>query len=317
MSYNDVSFLNRIDEKLKIIQSQRPLSPAHVAKLREQFGIEMTYNSNAIEGNRLTLKETYFVIQEGITVKGKTLKEHLEAKNHYEAISYLYDLIEQPNKYGMSEVLIRSIQQLVVQDTDKDSAGVYRTGNVRITGSRHVPPDAVTVPERMRELVTWYESNKSQMHIVELAAIFHHKFVHIHPFFDGNGRTARLLMNIILMSAGYPLVIILKNDRRRYYSALDQADKGKLSPFIRFIAQAVERSLNMYVKVIVPFSKNTQETAFSLSKIAQSTPYSEKYLNLLARMGKIEAYKEGRDWVVSKEAIQRYIAGRKRNRRLK
>jgi len=317
MSYNDVSFLNRIDEKLKIIQSQRPRSPGHVAKLREQFGIEMTYNSNAIEGNRLTLKETYFVIQEGITVKGKTLKEHLEAKNHYEAISYLYDLIEQPHKFEMTEFLIRSIQQLVVQDTDKDSAGEYRKGNVRITGSRHVLPDAVVVPERMRELVTWYESNKSQMHRVELAAIFHHTFVHIHPFFDGNGRTARLLMNIILMSAGYPLVIILKNDRRRYCNTLDQADKGEISPFIRFIAQAVERSLNMYVKVIVPFSKNTQETAFSLSKIAQSTPYSEKYLNLLARMGKIEAYKEGRDWVVSKEALQRYITGRKRNRKLK
>jgi Fic family protein len=155
--------LRRIDEKLEAIESHRPLPPSVVAKLREQFSVEMTYNSNAIEGNRLTLRETLLVINEGITVKGKSLKDHLEAKNHHEAIQFLYELLEKDKRHTVSEHLIRSLQQLIVSESDPEVAGKYRTGNVMIMGSRHTPPDAYEVPECMQDLVAWMKKKEKKM----------------------------------------------------------------------------------------------------------------------------------------------------------
>jgi len=315
MPYLEPHIKQRIESKLKQLQSLRPLPPASVLKLKEQFGIEMTYNSNAIEGNRLTLKETFLVISEGLTIKGKPLKDHLEAKDHFEALNYLYELIEKDSRHTISEVLIRNLQQLVVKETDPGWAGKYRNSNVIITGSDHTPPDASVVPSLMGDLVKWTNENKNKLNPLELSAIIHHKFVFIHPFFDGNGRTARLLMNVILMQQGYPLVMILKNDRKRYYNTLDKADKKDYVPFVRFIAQAVERSLNIYLRTLLPTSIN-KEKYYPLSEISKKTPYSEKYLNLLARIGKIEAHKEKRNWVTSYEAIDRYIQNRVRNRKV-
>ncbi len=315
MPYLEPFLKTRIDGKLKQLQSLRPLPPSSVLKLREQFGIEMTYNSNAIEGNKLTLKETFLVINEGLTIKGKSFKDHLEAKDHYEALNYLYGFIEKDSRHTVSEVFLRSLQQLVVKETDPDWAGKYRDGNVIITGSNHNPPDASIVPTLMKDLVIWVRNNKNKFHPIELAAIFHHKIAFIHPFFDGNGRTARLAMNLILMQKGYPLVMILKNDRKRYYDSLEKADKGDYFAFVRFIAQTVERSLNIYLKTLLPESK-TKEKYCLLSEISKKSPYSEKYLNLLARQGKIEAHKEKRNWVTSFEAIERYIKGRMRRRKL-
>lgn len=154
------------------------------------------------------------------------------------------------------------------------------------------------------------------MDTVELSTLLHHKLVHIHPFFDGNGRTARLIMNLLLMQAGYPLVIILKNDRKKYYNALDKADHNNYEPLIKFIAQAVERSLNIYLKTLTPATQK-QERFQVLTEISKITPFSAKYLNLLARQGKIEAYKESRNWLTSKEAIERYLQNRKRQRKVK
>ena len=313
MPYLDKSLQKRLEEKLKPINKARPLSPAIVAKLREQFAMEMTYNSNAIEGNRLSLKETYFVISQGLTIKGKSLKDHLEAKDHYEALNYLYDLVEHGKKHTFSAKLVRSLQQLVVRETEPASAGAHRTGNVRITGSNHKPPEAGEVPRLMSDLVSWVGAHERKLHPVELAAIAHHKLVHIHPFDDGNGRTARLVMNLLLMRSGYPLVIILKHDRKKYYDALERADKGDYAPFVRFVAQAVERSLAMYLKAIVPISKNNKAYQ-TLSIVSPKTPYSEKYLNFLARMGKIDAHKEGRVWVTTVDAIEEYREARIRKR---
>ncbi len=315
MPYLDTQLQARIDSKLRQLQCLRPLPPAAVSKLKEQFGIEMTYNSNAIEGNKLTLKETFLVINEGLTIKGRPLKDHLEAKDHYEALNYLYELIEKDSCNTISESFIRSIQQLVIKDTDPEWSGKYRDGNVIITGSNHTPPEAFEIPHLMNELINWVSKNKNSMHLIELAAVFHHKLVFIHPFFDGNGRTARLTMNLILMQAGYPLVMILKNDRKRYYDTLEKADKGDLLPFVRFIAQAVERSLNIYLKTLSPASQKGEDY-FLLSQISEKTHYSEKYLNLLAHAGKIEAHKEKRNWVTSFEAIERYMENRMRKRKL-
>ncbi len=167
----------------------------------------------------------------------------------------------------------------------------------------------------MKNVISWFVKTQKKLHPIELAALLHHKLVHIHPFFDGNGRTARLVMNIILMRAGYPLTVILKNDRKKYYRSLQSADGGSYKALTRFIAQAVERSLDIYLKTLRPSSPKNEKYQI-LSVISQNTPYSAKYLNLLARLGKLEAHKQGRNWLTSKEAVQRYIDGRERIRKI-
>ncbi len=302
-----------LKRKLAELNALRPLPLVAVKKLREHFQIEMTYNSNAIEGNSLTLKETFLVINEGMTVKGKPLKDHLEAKDHVAALQYLYDVVDKDKQHTASEQFIRTLHQLVVQETDKEWAGRYRNGNVFIGGASHSPPEAFEISALMNEAIQWLKGHHKKMHAVELAALFHHKLVYIHPFFDGNGRTARLAMNLLLMRAGYPLVIILKNDRKKYYRVLSEADKNNYEPLVRFMAQTTLRSLDIYLKTLTPTSKK-KEIFLSLSAIGKKTRYSAKYLNLLARQGQLEAHKVGRDWVTTKEAVERYISGRQRKR---
>ena len=314
MNYLSSIVKNRLEKKLSKLNKLRPLPESAVQKLREKFQIEMTYNSNAIEGNSLTLKETFLVINEGLTVKGKPLKDHLEAKDHYAALEYLYDLIDKDKKHTLSEMLIRNLHQIIIQETDKEWAGKYRNANVIIGGAKHTPPDALEVPQKMNNLIKWINSQKNKIHIVELSALLHHKLVHIHPFFDGNGRTSRLAMNLLLMQAGYPLVVILKNDRKKYYDVLSKADNEKYEPLVKFIAQGIERSLDIYLKNLTPANQK-QEKFLSLGEISKDTPFSAKYLNLLARQGKLETYKEGRNWLTSKEAVERYLKNRTRKRK--
>ena len=310
----DQKIQKRIDDKLALLNSFRPLPVSAVKKLKEQFAIEMTYNSNAIEGNSLTLKETYLVINEGLTIKGKPLKDHLEAKSHQEALEYLYDFVEKDKKNTFSENLIRSLNQIVQQNIDRQWAGRYRNSGVIIGGADHKPPEALEISKLMRNLIKWVGENKKKIHPVELASILHHDLVFIHPFFDGNGRTSRLAMNIILMQVGFPLVIVLKNDRKKYYQTLSLADKGNYVPFVNFIARAVERTLDIYLKILMP-SKRGKEKYISLADLAKDSKFTEKYLNLLARSGKLEAHKEGRNWLTSKDALKRYMDSRERVRK--
>jgi Fic family protein len=314
VSYIPPEILTRLDEKLARLNSFRPLPPPLVRKLKEQFELEMTYNSNAIEGNSLTLKETFLVVNEGLTIKGKPLRDHLEAKGHTEALEFLDDLTTRDDQDYLSEKVIREFNGIVMRDIDREWAGRYRNSNVIIGGAAHTPPEAFEVPQLMQELISWTNSEGRNLHPVELAAVFHHRLVHIHPFFDGNGRTTRLAMNVTLLRAGYPLVVILKNDRRRYYRLLAEADHGNLVPFARFIAQAVQRTLDIYLKVVTP-GKRTKEKFIPLAELAINSSFSAKYLNLLARTGKLEAHKEGRNWLSSEEALKRYLDGRERKRR--
>ena len=306
-AYLSQDLINRIDEKWHRLKNHRPLSPTIISKLRERFMLEMTYNSNAIEGNNLTYKETYLVINEGITIKGKSLKNHLEAKSHQEALEFIYDLIDFNSHFTLSQNLIRQIQSLVIAPIDKTIAGKYRFSSVAIAGSNIKLPLATEIPYLMSKTISWFRKNQDKLHPIEIASILHHKLVAIHPFDDGNGRTARLVMNILLLQAGYPLVTILKNDRKKYYQTLSKADKNNLLPFIEFMAQAVERSLNIYLETILD-SKSKNNKYLSLSKISKKTRYSSKYLNLLARHRKIDAHKEGRNWVTTIEAIENYIS---------
>lgn len=296
--------LKRIEEKLKVLKKARPFPPYLVKKLREQFSLEMNYNSNAIEGNTLTLRETMLVLQQGITIKGKSLKDHLEVKNQARAIEYLYDVIDNKKDIPLNEILIRNLHSLVVQNIDGVEAGSYRNYDVRISGSKHTPPPAFDVPHQMRDLIVWYQNNKKKIDVITLATEFKHRFVHIHPFGDGNGRVSRLIMNIILMKEGYPIVVILKNDRTKYYKALQNSDKGKIESLVFFVAQATERSLDLYIKAI---ESSTKENALMLlSKIAPKTKYGAEYLGLLVRSGKVSGVKEGRNWKTSLDAIERY-----------
>ncbi|MBU0706563.1 Fic family protein [Patescibacteria group bacterium] len=299
-----------LEEKLKKLNKFRPISSTMLLKLKERFEIEMIYNSNAIEGNTLTLKETYWVIQQGLTVKGKPLKDHLEARNHQEALDYLYELVEHGIAHTISEHLIRELHALVIQDIDKEIAGRYRDTDVFITGTEHVPPSALEVPNQMRLLIDWARANHRKLDVVEFAAIFHHKFVHIHPFKDGNGRVGRLLMNIFLIQYGFPLTIIQKNDRQKYYRVLASADRDNYKPLVQFISQAILRSLNIYLDVLTPSKQ--KEGFISLAAATKYCSYSQAYLGKLAKEGKLEAIKIKRNWITTKEAVLKYVKKHKR-----
>ena len=245
--------------------------------------------------------------------KPRALKDHLEVKGHTEALEYLFNLADMKIPAPISEKVIRELNGIVMHDIDHEWAGRYRNSNVIIGGTSHTPPEALEVPRLMHELVKWTKKRGLKLHPIERAAIFHHRLVFIHPFLDGNGRTTRLAMNIILLRAGFPLVVILKNDRRRYYRLLAEADKGDPTPFVKFIAQSVQRSLDIYLNVLTP-SRKAKEKFITLKELADGSRFSAKYLNLLARNGKLEAHKEGRLWYSSQEALKRYLDRRKRKR---
>lgn len=299
-----------LEERLKQLNKLRPISSTLLLKLKERFEVEMTYNSNAIEGNTLTLKETYWVIQQGITVKGKSLKDHLEARNHKDALDYLYEMIGHNSRQTISEHMVKSLHALVIQDINKNIAGQYRNVDVFITGTEHKPPSAMDVSLKMRELIEWARKNHKKMNVVEFAAMFHHKFVHIHPFQDGNGRAGRLLMNIFLMQHGFPLTIIQNTDRQKYYRVLATADNGNYKPLVLFVAQAVLRSLNIYLDVLTP--SKVKENFISLSQATKYCSYSQEYLSKLAKEGKLEAIKIKRNWMTTKEAVIRYVKEQKK-----
>lgn len=234
-----------IDQKMALLDSKRPLPEDVVRNLRERLLVEWTYHSNAIEGNTLTLSETKVVL-EGITVGGRSLREHFEVINHAEAIGFIEDLVSKDAR--ITEFEIKQIHQLVLKNIRERDAGSYRTINVFIQGSPHTPPMNSLVPGLMRNLLEWLEVEGQTLHPIERAANFHHRFAHIHPFVDGNGRTARLLMNLILMKEHYPPAIIRQEDRLRYYTALREADETRhTEPLILLISEAVERMLNAYL----------------------------------------------------------------------
>lgn len=304
------STFERLYEKQAVLNQSRPLPNIALQKIKETLSIEWTYNSNSIEGNTLSLRETQMVIQEGITVKGKSLREHFEAKNHDKAVDYLYEIVSQD--YVLRSIDILSLHGLVLRTIEDDFAGRIRNAGVRITGANFVPPNANKVSDLLDELIVFINENPLGLNDIELATIFHHKLVWIHPFFDGNGRTVRLAMNLLLMRKGFPPAIILKNDRKKYYDALNQANKGNYQKLTLLMAQSLERTLNIYVTSLPDNDYNFQE----ISNIVEEPnfPYGQEYVSLLARQGKIDAYKEGRNWLTTKDAIENYMTNRKRKR---
>lgn len=241
------NYFNEVDKLKKELDSKRPIPKETLRSLEESINLEWIYNSNGIEGNTLTLRETQVVL-EGITVGGKSIKEHLEAINHEKAILYLNDLVKEKNP--ITEWNIKSIHQLVLKDIDDENAGRYRRENVTIKGATHIPPDYLKVPELMEKLVLSYE-NWKEFHSIMQAALLHGELVKIHPFVDGNGRTSRLLMNLDLMNHGYNPVVIKKEDRLEYYEALSKAHTTRnYTDFIKLITKLEIEMLKQYLELL-------------------------------------------------------------------
>jgi Fic family protein len=305
--------LQRLDQKKAQLDAKRPIPSVTLKNIKESLHLEWTYNSNSIEGNTLTLQETRLVLEEGFTVKGKSLREHFEVVNHQEAIEHVEHLVKP--SYQLTESDILSVHGLVLSKIEKDYAGRFRNSGVRITGANFNSPNALKVYDLVQELMSWVNNESTHLHPVIMASIFHHRFVWIHPFFDGNGRTVRLLFNLLLMKEGYPPAIILKNDRKKYYAALNRANNGDYQKLFLLIMQAMERSLDIYLSNLDDYANDYQPITNILNE--PSMPYGQEYVSLLARQGKIDAYKEGHVWYTTEKAVKEYISTRKRNRELK
>ncbi len=292
--------IQRIDEGKRVIDKYRPLPRVILSRLRKQLIIEWTYNSNAIEGNTLTLKETLLILEDGLTIGKKSLKEHLEAINHRDAICFVEELASKSQK--ITERNVREIHSLILKEIDSKYSGRYRDIQVRISGSAHTPPEPLLVQESM-ERFSMERLLDTADHPVIQAAMAHFELVSIHPFVDGNGRTARLLMNLILIKNGYFPAIILKNDRKKYYDALEKGHRGKTDDFVFLVARAMERTIYLYFEAIPGIKSHF----LSMAEASKISPYSRDYLNIMARRGAIPAFKLKRNWLVSKDALERYI----------
>jgi Fic family protein len=304
----------RLEQKKAQLDALRPLPAAAVRRLNQQVTLEWIYNSNAIEGSTLTLRQTQLILETGLTIGGKSLREHFEVVNHKEAIEYVEGLVagDEP----VTPFHVRQIHKLVLTRIDDESAGQYRNLPVRIAGTAYQPPDAWEVPRLMSEWGDWLNGPVLALHPVERASLAHHRLVAVHPFMDGNGRTARLVMNLLLMRDGYPPAIMLRVNRRQYYRVLAGADAGDEAPLVNFVGRAVERSLTLYLEACTPRAgpPGPEDEWITLGEAARpvlaggpgDTPYSQEYLSLLARKGRLEAIKRGRVWYTTRRAVAAY-----------
>jgi len=298
----DQRLAERLLEKKRELDQYRPLPPGIVRKLHEDLRVTITYNSNAIEGNSLSLNETKLVIENGLTVGSHPLKDYLEATNHARAFDLMTRLAQ--NKEPFSLEIIKELHKLVMQGID-ESAGQFRTGQVYITGAAHTPPPGREVLEYIQGWVSSIERGDYQgLDPVSRAAIAHHDFEYIHPFFDGNGRTGRLILNLLLLRAGYTPALIQTDWRIRYITALQAASSRRnYRPIINLVGRAVELSLDLYLEACTQVPEEIYERA---SHLAQQYGYRANYLGWLIRYGRVSGIKRGRYWYTTHAAIERY-----------
>lgn len=290
----------RLEEKKGKLDLHRPLAPAIVSRLHEDLRIRLTYHSNAIEGNTLTLRETQVIVEEGITIGGHSLREHLEATNHARAFDELMRMVEHTTPMTLDTIL--QLHALVLHDIH-ETAGQFRQTQVYIRGSEHLPPPAEQVPDLVAQWIRWQESEGLAYHPIIRAAIAHHGFVAVHPFIDGNGRTSRLLLNLQLLRDGYAPAFLLQEWKGRYLQALQAADYGQLSPIVNLIGKAVEAGLDFYLDAC---TAAPDESYRPLAELALIYGYDGNYLGLLARQGKLEARKWNKRWHATPAALARY-----------
>lgn len=239
------STASEIERKKALLDSRRPLTEGEVQRLYEDFTVEYTYNSNAIEGNTLTLRETDMVLR-GLTIDKKPLKDHLEAVGHKDAFYFVVDLVKQNAE--LTEYVIKQIHSLVLADKPMDR-GTYRKVPVRILGAQHDPVQPYLIEPKMNELLLEYKADKRS--IAEKLALFHIRFEGIHPFIDGNGRTGRLIVNLELMKAGYPPIDVKFTDRKRYYDAFDSFySKNDLTAMTALFEEYINSRLDEYLSIL-------------------------------------------------------------------
>jgi len=256
--------LEQIEDLKKSLDSFRPLHGEHIEKLNQYFDEVYTFDSTGIEGNTLTLQETALVLNKGVTIGGKSLREYFEVINHKEAIDYIKALVKQ--KEPISKRVLLDIHHLILKNIDLDNAGRYRNVDVMISGSSHKPPTFLQVESLMEEYFNFYVENKEMLSPIILSADMHEKLVTIHPFSDGNGRTSRLVMNLILLQNGFPITNISSQNELRdeYYKSLEVAQiEDNKELFYKFIARNVKESLIKYLEIIsVNAEENTKGEYF-------------------------------------------------------
>ena len=271
--------LRQATERMRQLRSA-VMHPAAVQSLRHWFRVHHTYHSNAIEGNRLTLPETRAVLEDGITIAGKSMKDHLEAVNLAQALDFIQELARKETVLGERDV--REMHGIVLRGIEPENAGAYRRINVRISGTEHVPPEAIRVPESMRTFGEWLAGAKSE-HPIVVSAIAHAWFETIHPFVDGNGRTGRLLANLLLMREHYPAIILRVQERGRYYAALDASHSGDLTAMVELTLDCVEQSFVEYERAAREVSEvrepaiNYLANELSRSRSATSAQFHQWY----------------------------------------
>lgn len=292
----------RIAEKRAALDRQRPLPQAILAKLAEDLRVRLTYHSNAIEGNTLDLGETQLVIAHGITIGGHSLKEHLEAVNHAAAYDFVLGLARREAE--LDEAALLHLHALITHDL-LESAGAYRGGAVSISGSEHRPPHHTQVRGLMADWFAWLSGDGRGYPPVIRAALAHEALLAIHPFLDGNGRTARLILNLQLMRAGYPVALLLQGWRLSYIRALEQAHQGRYSPLVNVVGRAVEAGLDLYLEACDALP---EELRRPLREVAEECEIDAGYLGWLLRAGRVAGAKRGGRWLVSAAAVRRYQA---------
>jgi len=241
----DENLAKTLDEKLEKLEKMRPMPTETVKRLRDKFEVDMTYHSNAIEGNRLTLRETWLVLRRGITIRGKSMNEHLEATNHAEAIGLLEKMAD--GKSEINEMDVLNLHAVILDKISPHDACFYRHEQVFIEGSNVKLPKWREVPKLMQSVYSELNNKGKGIDAIYSAVKVHYNTTRVHPFVDGNGRLARLLMNLRLMRAGFPPTILRREERRSYYSALEKADKGDFRAISMLIAKDVEMALDLYL----------------------------------------------------------------------
>ena len=264
---SQLDFIKELEEKKQVVDKNRPLSKDIESRIFQKLKLDWNFNSNAIEGNTFTYGETVALLMEGITAKGKPLKDALDIKGHNDAIQFMLDMVK--GERDLNENDIRSLHKIILgtqyenpsKNLDgkivgkKIKVGAYKTMPNHVltsTGETHYYASPEETPAKMTALVSWYNENADleDVNPVVLASLFHHKFVEIHPFDDGNGRMTRILTNFILMKFGYPISVIKNENKKSYYATLSQADVGEVLPFVELMSETINHSLDIYIKGI-------------------------------------------------------------------
>ena len=309
--------LQQLQVKKQRLDSYKPLQKELTKNLEEWFRIELTYTSNAIEGNTLTRQETAMVVDEGLTVQGKSLAEHQEAINHAQAFDFIQTLASK-KRQEITAKNILDIHSIILNKIDDTNKGRYRNVAVRLKGSETVLPNALKVPELMEELITWLQSETDD-HLIKIATNAHFKLVSIHPFVDGNGRTARLLMNLLLVQEGYPPAIIRKEDRSAYINSLEKGQtKDDLSDYYDLMLEAIDRSLDIYLEAVEPERVSMLEPAseqrfYTTGEVAKLLQVDPESVRRYVRRGHLRAVKLGGKFIrIDKVDLDTFIKSLKK-----